>query len=321
VRPLRTIFICAGLLASALQTTVRGQGESVSVPLSTYVARLDQLAEAVRRLDEKHPEGAPPIVARIPPAWHVVDGARGFDVPADALRRSLTKWRAAPDAASRTALVDELAAMRAEAVAFEQPASGSAAARTTLTDILARREFRGIGGPGAWDRFRQRVLEWLLALLARLVGSSRIPTVTSVLVYVLIALAAFAVAVWLYRSLRRNVAEEQVTPDRTAPAAESWNTWLAAARTAAAEGRWRDAVHLAYWCGIAFLEAEGAWKTDSSRTPREYVRLLAPGSARVAPLTALTRSFEHVWYGAAGAERATYDDALAELRKLGCPSA
>ena len=82
----------------------------------------------------------------------------------------------------------------------------------------------------------------------------------------------------------------------------------------------RDAVHLAYWCGIAFLEAEGAWKTDPSRTPREYLRLLAPASARVAPLAALTRSFERVWYGTDRADGATYDEAVSELRKLGCPS-
>src|SRR5437660_4376075 len=149
--------------------------------------------------------------------------------------------------------------MRTEA-AFEQPIADAAAARATLTDILSRREFQGIRGPGAWDRFRQRVLELLLSLLGRVVGSSRIPTVTTLLVYLLIGFAAIAVAIWMYRSMTRSVAHERLIPDRLSPVPGSWDTWLMNARAAAAEGRWRDAVHLAYWCGIAFLEAEGAWK-------------------------------------------------------------
>jgi hypothetical protein len=37
-------------------------------------------------------------------------------------------------------------------------------------------------------------------------------------------------------------------------------------------------------------------------------------------LQALTRKLEHVWYGTARADASSFDDVLAQLKKLGCPS-
>ena len=96
--------------------------------------------------------------------------------------------------------------------------------------------------------------------------------------------------------------------------------WLDEARREAAGANWRNAVRLTYWSGIAFMEAQGAWRPDRARTPREYTRLLPPSSEHAPTLSALTRVFERVWYGTERVDRVQYDEALAQLKKLGCPS-
>jgi hypothetical protein len=93
---------------------------------------------------------------------------------------------------------------------------------------------------------------------------------------------------------------------------------MAEARAAAAKGEWRDAIHLAYWAGISFLERQGHWKPDRARTPREYLRLLSSASEHRDTLTGLTRIFEVTWYAKRGANEAAFSQTLAALEKLGC---
>jgi hypothetical protein len=99
--------------------------------------------------------------------------------------------------------------------------------------------------------------------------------------------------------------------------AKEWVVWLAEARAAAAKGEWRDAIHLAYWAGISFLERQGMWKPDKARTPREYLRLLGTNEYRET-LNALTRIFELAWYANRGASERSFSETLQELEKLGC---
>jgi hypothetical protein len=61
-----------------------------------------------------------------------------------------------------------------------------------------------------------------------------------------------------------------------------------------------------YWAAIVLLEARRAWRHNPTRTPREYVRLLKPGSARQRALRGLTQVFERVWYGLREADAAEY---------------
>jgi hypothetical protein len=92
------------------------------------------------------------------------------------------------------------------------------------------------------------------------------------------------------------------------------------ARLAAEGGNWRDAIHLGYWCGISFLEAQELWRPDTARTPREYLRLLPSASEHRKTLGTLTRTFELVWYGTQEADENAFSEALAQLEKLGCQS-
>jgi hypothetical protein len=92
------------------------------------------------------------------------------------------------------------------------------------------------------------------------------------------------------------------------------------ARLAADRGNWRDAIHLGYWCGISFLEAQGLWRPDTARTPREYLRLMPSASEHRETLSRLTRTFELVWYGTQEADGNAFFETLAQLEKLGCQS-
>jgi hypothetical protein len=103
-----------------------------------------------------------------------------------------------------------------------------------------------------------------------------------------------------------------------APSARSWRAWLADARAQAQQEDWRNAIHLAYWAGISYLEEHGAWKPNRARTPREYLRLIGKAASQYPVLAALTRKLEIVWYGYGTAAEADFHEALGQLEKLGC---
>jgi hypothetical protein len=305
-------LVCRASAADARQTPpVRS--------LAGFLAELDRLGTAVEQLDERSPEHVMFVLGAVPRTWQVVTPRASFDVSSEWLRRSLTDWRTKPDAAARARIVERLHAIRFDAAAFERTPDDVSATLARLRTILSDPEFRFRHGPTWLDRLRQRALQWFIALLERALGSSAVPTLTNVIVYALIGLVVVLVAVWTYRSLRGSAALDTVLPDRIPLAARPWTLWLADARAAAAGGRWPDAVHFAYWCGVSFLEGQGAWRPDRSRTPREYLRLLAPPHDRRAALHALTRLLEQVWYGTVAADASSFDEALAQLRKLGCP--
>ena len=83
-------------------------------------------------------------------------------------------------------------------------------------------------------------------------------------------------------------------------------------------GRIRDGARVAYRAGVHRLEEEGALRVDEARTPREYVRLLPRVHRRHATLSALTTTFERIWYGSRAAAPDEGDKILALLQDLGC---
>jgi hypothetical protein len=291
-----------------------------AISLADYLAHLDGLQAAVERLDERRPEDVTVVLSTLPRAWTIDTADRRLEVRADWLRRDLTDWRAKPDAATRARTVRRIRAVRADAVSYDGPARDDAAERTRLLAVLASPEFRDLHGPTWFDRLRQRAMQWFLSLIARMLGASAIPTVTNVLVYGLIGLVVALAALWTYRSLRSSAALDTIVPDRIPQTARAWMAWLDDARAAADAGRWPEAIHFAYWCGIAWLEGRGAWRPDRSRTPREYLRLLAASDEHRPALSALTRLIEHVWYGTSPAYASRFAEALDELKRLGCPS-
>jgi hypothetical protein len=283
--------------------------------VSAYIAELDRLLLATRELDD-HPR----LVFELPPTWRVQTDRRTFDVSTRWLQSDLDEWRSGHHSAPLGRVADGLRALRAEAVSLQQPAADVSVERGLLARILAGREFQGVHGPTVIDRIKQRAVELFLELLRPLFRASAIPTMGRVVVNALIALAVLMLAFWMYRTLRGAAAIDTVLPGPLPASARAWPAWLKDARAAADGGDWRAAVHFTYWCGISFLEGQGAWRPDRARTPREYLRVVRSGSDYVPPLTALTRCCELVWYGTEDADADTFAQALAHLKKLGCPS-
>jgi len=292
-----------------------------AMSLPGYVEWLDRVRAAVVDVADDRVSPSPELLRSIPPVWHVDTPSGAFDVSNNWLIRDLRELQGKPGSEARARIRSGVIALRAAAVAFDEPVPDRTAARARAAEILESREFRAVHGPTWRERLRQQILQIILSLLERLFGSSAIPTVSSILVYVLITIAVVVLAMWTYRSLSRTATLESVVPQHVPVSSKAWQAWLADAQAAAARGDWRDAIRLAYWCGVSSLETRGAWRPDRARTPREYLRLLPPSHEHRPTLSALTHSFELVWYGTDRADAQTFRDALAHLEHLGCRAA
>ncbi len=283
-----------------------------------YGAVLDRLRNAVEHFDPATPGSAPQPASTLPSTWRVTTPEHTYEVSADFLVRDLVAWQKAPDADRRATLLAAIDRRRTDLrEAMEEPRDRSSV-HADVERILSAREFAGVHGPTWFDRLRASAVALLINLLRNLFGSSSIPTLTGIVVYAIVALAGALVVALLLRTWRRDPLA--VTPAGAPdwPTPRSWQQALDDAHAAALAGRWRDAVHAAYWCGIVFLETQGAWRPDPARTPREYVRLLPDGQPSRAALGALTRQMERVWYAALPAAADDFDRAIASLEQLGC---
>jgi len=289
-----------------------------TVTVSEYIAELDSLASTARQL--VHPEDVPKLLNDIPPVWRIQTPQQTFEVRSEWLRQELNEWQKNPSREIQDRVFAQLQTLRSEAASFQDSPKDVSQKRVLLKGILAGREFQNIHGPTWLDRFKQRVVELLIKLLGRVFHSSAIPTIGNAVVYGLMALALLAVAYWMYRTIRNNAGVEAIAPLSLSVSGKGWKVWMKEARLAAEGGNWRDAIHLGYWCGISFLEAQELWRPDTARTPREYLRLLPSASEHRQTLGTLTRTFELVWYGTQEADENAFFETLAQLEKLGCQS-
>jgi len=309
-----TLFLCAAALAQTEPAPL----PTGTVTISEYIAELDRLASTARQLATS--DEVPKLLNSIPPVWRVQAAQQAFEVRSEWLRRDLNDWQKAPSQEVQDRMLGRLQILRSEAASFEDSSTDISQKRVLLNGILADREFQNIHGPTWLDRFKQRAWELLIKLLGRVFRSSAIPTIGNVVVYGLMALALLAVAYWMYRTMRNNAGLESIGAHALPVSSKGWKLWMNEARLAADGGNWREAIHLGYWCGISFLEAQELWRPDTARTPREYLRLLSTASEHRQALGALTRTFELVWYGAQEANANAFSETLAQLEKLGCQS-
>ena len=113
----------------------------------------------------------------------------------------------------------------------------------------------------------------------------------------------------LERRWRIRLVPESDGPAAGAASARDWQLWFADARSAAAAGEWREAIHFVYWATISRLESKRLWPADRARTPREYLALVAAEDPRKAGLATLTGSFEKTWYGGRAARASDFQKA------------
>jgi hypothetical protein len=312
--------ITATLLALTLLCSIaKARGESLSV--ADYQQQLQGIVAKVESL-ESDPENAGELVASIPDQVSVTTSSGEIKVSYKALKDSLATFKAA-DEKTRPGLLREIReyahAMYSAAESFEKPAADSAAAHRNLDEILSRREFK-TKGPSAKDALLARVYYWIARWLSKLIFKGQASfDFMQLIIYLVVGAAATLLLLWTIRRLRRpqeELPQREIIP--FSPSARSWRAWLADARTQAQKEDWRNAIHLAYWAGISYLEEHGAWKPNRARTPREYLRLIGKAAAQYPVLAALTRKLEVVWYGYGTAAEADFHEALGQLEKLGC---
>jgi hypothetical protein len=307
-------------LTSLLFVSTFSRGDAQSAPALTtveYRAELDGLLAATRLLNSN--DGAIPApLQHLPFVWRVHTDQRDFEISPEGLRSDVHRYEQEKGVANAMAIRARIESLRRELDGFEGTPPDISSRRNSLHAILARPEFRDVHGPTWTDRLKRWMLEHLLRFLAKLFRSSAIPTIAKYFVYGLMGLAGLGLLYVVYRSILRNPEFDDVVPKDLPVSAKEWTMWLSEAREAAAKGDWRDAVHLAYWAGISFLERQGLWKPDRARTPREYLRLISPQAEQRETLSALTGIFELTWYAKRPAGEATFSRTLEELEKLGC---
>jgi hypothetical protein len=313
---LRTAAFIVGVFISCAAVS------SPSISLDEYRQQLGQLAPQIDSLGD-HAEQAAKTEAALPATVTVATGSGQATVNYQPLKDDLAAFSKA-DAKKRPELLKQIQAyvhtLQQETDAYGKPEADLPAARNKAKEILARHEFRNVHGPGAKETLLARIYRWLWRMLSKIHGPARGTfNVIQVLVWIFIGAVVILLIVWTARRLMR----PEEGPERReiipfAPSARSWRSWLAEARDAAARQDWRNAIHLAYWAGISFLESGGAWKPNRARTPREYLRLLSTRNPKHPALAALTRKFEIVWYGHRTAAEADFQETLEKLEKLGC---
>lgn len=317
----RTLISPVFLLAS-LVCLCASPARAESVSPAQYRAQLHEIEEKVGNL-EGDPGRAAKLVAEIPDRVAVNGGAGEIDVSYKTLKDDLAAYSTAEER-KRPAQLEKIKnyvqALEAAAESYEDGGADPAIARAKLEQILSRREFKKVKAPSALDALLGRVYRWLGRILNNLAfgGGSRFDWM-QLFIYLLVGAAACLLLIWTIRRFRR---PKDDTPPREiipfSPSARSWRTWLGEARELAQQQDWRNAIHLAYWAGISYLEQHGAWKPNRARTPREYLRLMGARTAHYPVLAALTSKLELVWYGYGTAIESDFQETLVQLEKLGC---
>jgi hypothetical protein len=249
-------------------------------------------------------------------------GAPGFVMRWDWLRTAVDSAAKAKTGDREKEMDDAAGHLRelASQGAAGAPDSGFAKARAEATSVLARSEFQGAAQPSWWDRALAKFWSWVGRALNGIGALGKeAPWLGTALEVVFYLAAAVGILMLVQRALARQ--RLAISLAGGAAAANAWDKeaadWAALADQCAAQQEWREAVHCLYWAAIVRLEARRAWRHNPTRTPREYVRLLKPGSEQRSALGGLTQIFERVWYGLREASDEDYRQARGLFDGLG----
>jgi len=227
----------------------------------------------------------------------------GYVVHLDWLRDALEKGKDVDAGKRAEALRDSVArlkGMESELGAAPVVEREFARARVEAKAVLAEPEFQRKVSVTWWDRVTGFFGAWLEKMLGGIArAGAAAPWLGPVVIWTLCIGAAAGLVFFVLRNLQRQ--RLQISLAGAAVAKTGWDreatAWATQAEEFAGREEWREAVHCLYWAAIVSLESRRAWRHNPTRTPREYVRLLKPGSGQQRGLRELTRMFERVWYG------------------------
>jgi hypothetical protein len=312
-----------------LALTIASAQSPPALSLRDYQAQLDRWSERTARL-EKNPREAAALRRDLPASWIVRNGsskgsgndAQRWNTPTAWLDEALASIEKDGGAVKVQVpvILARLKALHSAAASLESGAPGGQVSRSALREILARPEFNP---QETWfDRMRQKAEEWLIKALdwiAKRLRLPRMPDVSPPFLRILVAALILGLIYFLSRRLLFRAGPPQTAVPEAVP--ESRRAWLdygSRAARAAEAGDHREAIRLAYWAGIYRLEELGVWHAESTRTHREYLRMIPERSLQRAPLTAITQTFELSWYGGQPASEDEYQDVTHHLEEMGC---
>lgn len=309
------VIFCAFVVSPVIAGTPAPSVQTVT--LSQYGLDLQRIEAGVEAIQQ--PSQVAALQKSIPAQYRVSTNDGVLTVDNANLKRSVGGLFVEKNREPlRRRLLVELHSMEAGATDFANP-ENRAEARGRLTKILSAHEFDEVRGPTLIEVWRDKIFGAISRWWDKLM--SKIPSQSGgheELAWILITIAACVLAIWLKRMYERREPDlpREIIP--FAPSGKHWRTWLTEAQEKAAQGNWRDAIHLSYWAGISHLEASGAWAPDSARTPREYLRLIQANNPSRGELAVLTRNFERIWYGSQSAGDREFSETLQHLERLGC---
>ncbi|SEB57105.1 DUF4129 domain-containing protein [Terriglobus roseus] len=215
---------------------------------------------------------------------------------------------------------ERLAEQEAEIDALPKAIALTARERVSRDAVLARKEFRTTA---AEYSLTERIGSWISRQISKLFrGVSSLgrmaPWLGTALQWGTVILAASLLVLWVLRALdRQRIALGRLGGESARAQADAESrAWAEVARTHAANGEWRDAVHCLYWASIVALEDRRTLRRSGTRTPREALQLIAPASQLREPLRAQTGAFERIWYGQQPAAESDYNEALQHYETL-----
>lgn len=313
---MRVLRFCLGIMLGALVVPVL-RADAAVLSLHDYGKALQHLREQLS-VPQLPPDGAATIADTLPQTYTVQSNGEQFTVSLTSIADNLRQFAKSHTADNLDRARASVELLLTDAQAMEVAPDSSGAERIRLDEILARREFHDVVGETWWDRLKRRVQRFLWDALGAVFAWPAFPVVSRVILWAVIALSVVLLAYWVVRGYRETGTFPQLAGIPGAISERPWRDWEAEARSAAAEGRWRDAIHFSYWAGISLLEGQGLWRPDRARTPREYLQLLPASDAHHDSLAELTRKFETVWYGTEVANEQSFAATNELLERLGC---
>jgi hypothetical protein len=287
--------------------------------VESFAAELQGLADALE--DAPTVDDMAKVRSPLPKSWTVKAGDNRYVISSEVVDKAL----AAGNADDAT---DWLYHMSEEARSYSAGgAKSNENARVELDKILSGNDFAAVHPPSTWDLFRQRLAAWINRFLDKILGQiERYPIGGKILFWSIMIVAVGFIALWLFRFMVSRDRMDTLPPGEIVSASRTWQEWIRMAREAAARKDFREAVHSAYWAGIARLEDTGVVPKDRTKTPREYLRLVAAASEFElaqkpiyrAPLGELTKRLERIWYANRGAGPEDFAETLKQLEAMGC---